>query len=177
MAQTYDVDFSSQGETISGTILLADGTTGSVANSDIDSFSLSGTGPVIFSYAAASDSGTGGGALEVANGDLYFNPPPWYLGQTGDLIMQSAYNGFGPLTFCGGGCPAGGSGRTSGPGMIVYGGGKTGIFSLADGLLLGTDPPASAPEIDPAGAMGGVTLLLGALAVMRGRRRIPRSYR
>jgi hypothetical protein len=30
---------------------------------------------------------------------------------------------------------------------------------------------ASAPEIDPAGMLGGVTLLLGGLAVLRGRRR------
>ncbi len=29
---------------------------------------------------------------------------------------------------------------------------------------------AAAPEIDPAGALSGVTLLLGGLAVMRGRR-------
>jgi hypothetical protein len=30
--------------------------------------------------------------------------------------------------------------------------------------------PASAPEIDPAGALSGLTLLLGGLAVVRGRR-------
>jgi hypothetical protein len=32
------------------------------------------------------------------------------------------------------------------------------------------DPPASAPEIDPAAAAAGLTLLLGGLAVLRGRR-------
>jgi hypothetical protein len=30
--------------------------------------------------------------------------------------------------------------------------------------------PVAAPEIDPASAMGGLTLLLGGLAVLRGRR-------
>jgi hypothetical protein len=33
----------------------------------------------------------------------------------------------------------------------------------------GTGHPVAAPEIDPAGAMGGLTLLLGGLAVLRGR--------
>jgi hypothetical protein len=32
------------------------------------------------------------------------------------------------------------------------------------------DPPAEAPEIDPASAMSALTLLAGALAVVRGRR-------
>lgn len=31
-------------------------------------------------------------------------------------------------------------------------------------------PPAAAPEIDPASAFSGLTLLLGGLAVVRGRR-------
>ncbi len=34
-----------------------------------------------------------------------------------------------------------------------------------------TTDPASAPEIDPAGMLSGLTLLLGGLAVVRGRRR------
>jgi hypothetical protein len=34
----------------------------------------------------------------------------------------------------------------------------------------GTDPPAAAPEIDPAGAMSAFTLLAGGLAVLRSRR-------
>jgi hypothetical protein len=33
----------------------------------------------------------------------------------------------------------------------------------------GTGHPLAAPEIDPAGAMSGLTLLLGGLAVLRGR--------
>jgi hypothetical protein len=35
-----------------------------------------------------------------------------------------------------------------------------------------TDPPAAAPEIDPAGAMSAFTLLAGGLAVLRSRRSI-----
>ena len=34
----------------------------------------------------------------------------------------------------------------------------------------GTDTPAAAPEIDPAGAMSAFTLLAGGLAVLRSRR-------
>jgi hypothetical protein len=33
-------------------------------------------------------------------------------------------------------------------------------------------PPVKAPEIDPASAMAGLTMLAGGLAVLRGRRRI-----
>ena len=33
-----------------------------------------------------------------------------------------------------------------------------------------TTKPVTAPEIDPASAMGGLTLLLGGLVVLRGRR-------
>jgi len=33
-------------------------------------------------------------------------------------------------------------------------------------------PPVQAPEIDPASAMAGLTMLAGGLAVLRGRRRI-----
>ncbi|HTB65968.1 MAG TPA: hypothetical protein VK727_07040 [Steroidobacteraceae bacterium] len=35
-----------------------------------------------------------------------------------------------------------------------------------------TDPPAAAPEIDPAGAMSAFTLLAGGLAVLRSRRSV-----
>ena len=33
-----------------------------------------------------------------------------------------------------------------------------------------SQPPASAPEIDPGSAMAGLTMLMGGLAVLRGRR-------
>jgi hypothetical protein len=36
-----------------------------------------------------------------------------------------------------------------------------------------TPTPMRAPEIDPASAMAGLTMLAGGLAVLRGRRRIP----
>lgn len=35
-------------------------------------------------------------------------------------------------------------------------------------------PPHRAPEIDPASAIAGLTLLAGGLAVLRGRRRAPK---
>jgi hypothetical protein len=41
-------------------------------------------------------------------------------------------------------------------------------FAIAPHVL--ATMPASAPEIDPAGALSGLTLLLGGLAVVRGRR-------
>jgi hypothetical protein len=43
--------------------------------------------------------------------------------------------------------------------------------SPAPRVINNSSPPATAaPEIDPASALGGLTLLLGGLAVVRGRR-------
>lgn len=36
--------------------------------------------------------------------------------------------------------------------------------------IFGHSPPTAVPEIDPAGALSAVTLLLGGIAVVRGRR-------
>ena len=52
----------------------------------------------------------------------------------------------------------------------------TAAAAYADGPLPSTVPPPDywrvhrAPEIDPAGAIAGLTLLAGGLAVLRGRR-------
>jgi hypothetical protein len=40
------------------------------------------------------------------------------------------------------------------------------------GPTQGSPPSVKAPEIDPASAMAGLTMLAGGLAVLRGRRRI-----
>jgi hypothetical protein len=46
------------------------------------------------------------------------------------------------------------------------------ILAATSGIALGIEvaPVVGAPEIDPASAMSGLTLLLGGLAVVRGRR-------
>jgi hypothetical protein len=41
---------------------------------------------------------------------------------------------------------------------------------FAEHIFATAPPTTSAPEIDPAGALSGLTLLLGGLAVVRGRR-------
>jgi hypothetical protein len=56
----------------------------------------------------------------------------------------------------------------------------TGVLTFSDGILVGSATaagfaPVTAPEIDPASAMGGLTLLAGALAVLRGRRALVRQ--
>jgi hypothetical protein len=38
-----------------------------------------------------------------------------------------------------------------------------------------TNPPFQAPEIDPASAMAGLTMLAGGLAVLRGRRKVSKD--
>jgi LPXTG-motif cell wall-anchored protein len=45
--------------------------------------------------------------------------------------------------------------------------GLVGVASASEGWWR---PTTSAPEIDPASAMAGLTMLLGGLAVLRGRR-------
>lgn len=39
-------------------------------------------------------------------------------------------------------------------------------------ISFSASPVASAPEIDPASAVGGLTLLIGSLVVLRGRRKV-----
>jgi hypothetical protein len=52
-------------------------------------------------------------------------------------------------------------------------GGSTGKHIGTAGVPRGTTPPqVSAPEIDPASAVGGLTLLAGAIVVLLGRRRV-----
>jgi hypothetical protein len=64
----------------------------------------------------------------------------------------------------------------------------TGLYSCANGGVSGTfkcptttltlvpTPPAKAPEINPASAASGLTLLFGILAVARGRRRFSQAW-
>jgi hypothetical protein len=44
------------------------------------------------------------------------------------------------------------------------------IFEWCPAPITPTAPPVRAPEIDPASAMAGLSLLAGGLAVLRGRR-------
>jgi len=59
------------------------------------------------------------------------------------------------------------------PGDCMFVGGGSSIQSI--GLAVPA-PPASAPELDPASLVGGLTLLFGLLAVVRGRRPRASTY-
>jgi hypothetical protein len=76
--------------------------------------------------------------------------------------------------------PLGGAAKSIGLSNVVFtiDENSTGIYSCSTtpGQIGGVGCPTTtltkAPEIDPASAAGGITLLLGGLSVMRGRRRI-----
>jgi hypothetical protein len=57
--------------------------------------------------------------------------------------------------------------KNDAPGDCMFFGGGSGTRSIG---LAAAAPPASAPELDPASLVGGLTLLFGLLAVFRGRR-------
>jgi hypothetical protein len=59
------------------------------------------------------------------------------------------------------------------PGDCMFIGGGSGIQSI--GLAVPA-PPASAPELDPASLVGGLTLLFGLVAVVLGRRPLAPTY-
>jgi hypothetical protein len=63
--------------------------------------------------------------------------------------------------------------KSDAPGDCMFVGGGSGIQSI--GLAVPA-PPASAPELDPASLVGGLTLLFGLLAVVRGRRPQASTY-
>jgi hypothetical protein len=82
----------------------------------------------------------------------------------------SGVNDHGSVGFSGGfkGTTSGGTGGSGGTGT---GGGTGGSGGSSGGGSSGGGGGMSAPEIDPASAASGLTLLLGSLLVLRGRLR------
>jgi hypothetical protein len=178
--------------TVTGTLILTSGASGYVMPDDIVGYDLTenfGSGltyTIAGTQANASVLGSAASALQVANGNLYYSPPAY--SSTGSIPnglyesnfassagIENSPGGFSYLDFQGPGIgetPSGGfatAGQTSGLLGTIDGL----FFGLNGGALLGSDPPsapAAAPEVDPEGAIAGLTLLAGALLVLRGRR-------
>lgn len=174
--------------TVTGTLILTAGTSGYVMPDDVISYDLTENFGSGFTYSIA---GTGANAsvldptasaLQVENGNLYYSPPPYST--TGSIpnglygsSFSSSTGGFSYIDFQGPGIGETPSGGFAVPGQTngLLGTLDGLFFDLTGGMQLGTDPPpapAAAPEIDPAGTMGGLTMLLGVAAVIRGRRRL-----
>jgi len=167
-------------ETIVGNITLAPGTTGLVPDSAITGFSFSSTAgdPFAFSTSGSTPSGiTGPGLFTVQGNDLLFTPLPWVAGSPCTSCDSNPYQvlSFGTtsyLDFQGpglAGFPAehGGAGPSPSGVGVRFEGASAG-WILSPGTVIGT---LAAPEINTQGAWPAVTLLVGGLAMLRGRRR------
>lgn len=183
-------------EAITGTITLAAGTTGAVPYNEILGYTLSSTlgNPVAFSISGNAAAGFGPSLFTVQGTDLLFTPLPFVPGTPcsscdanglQEVEFGNAHTE-GTVYFAGPGFDGypgdhGGNGYVGEPGGMSVGGyaidGSSlgeGNWAIPTGTVLGSDdPPASAqaaPEINPGGAGAAVTLLIGMLAAMRGRR-------
>lgn len=172
-------------ETVVGTITLAPGTTGAVPDAAITGYSFSSAlgDPVTFSTSGSAPSGElGPGLFTVQGNDLLFTPLPWVPSSPCTSCDNNPYQvlSFGSyqssyLDFQGPGLtgyPAvhGGAGPSP-PGLGVAFASTTGNESagwiLASGTVIGT---IAVPEISDRGALPAVTVLMGGLAILRGRR-------
>jgi len=174
-------------ETIVGNLTLAPGTTGLVPESAITGFSFSSTtgDPVAFATSGSIPSGIlGPGLFTVTGNDLLFTPLPWVPSSPCTTCDNNPFQvlSFGTsststyLDFQGPGLN-GIPGDHGAPGPTPSGLGvafetSTGVQSagwiLAPGAVVGT---LAAPEISTQGAWPAVTLLMGGLAILSGRRR------
>ena len=160
---TFDVNFTAGGgEQITGNLVYN--------GNQLTSWALQSVSPAApFSYSSV-EGGFGsegpGAVLSIANGDLIFAPASDEYSE----VYFDQYLGYNSLSNSI--KLIGSYGGPSCNNCVITPGGA---FSLAPGTILGIDPPSTgamaAPEIDPAGTFAGLTLLLGALAVARGRRR------
>lgn len=185
--ENFYVDFqlqsgSSANETIVGSLTLAPGTTGWVPDSAITGYSFSSAAGDPFAFSASGSTpsfSTGPGLFTVQGNDLLFTPLPWVPGSPCGTCDNNPYQvlSFGSYTstyveFQGPGLlgiPAehGGAGPTPSGFGIAFEGATDG-WTLAPGTVIGT---LAAPEISTPGAWPAVTLLVGGLAILRGRRR------
>jgi hypothetical protein len=167
---TYNVDFTTSfdNELIQGTITTDGQTANPLTASDITSWSLYATsGPAPFSFGGGPGSVTvfappGASPLTASATSLTYN-----FTEDASILFQSTGGnavGFQEITTA-----AGDDSFV----LVNTGGVSTQLNMLAAPTVIAT---VAAPEMDPASAAGGLTLLLGTLAVLRGRRAKPRDF-
>lgn len=98
----------------------------------------------------------GGCGLQIQNGNLE-------LGKGSSALLASL---FAPYTVCGIGDVNAGAGCTA-----ILSGSTIGSKFLSDGTVIALSPTTAAPEMNPASAASALTLLVGGLLVLRGRKR------
>jgi len=167
MAQVvYSVNFMADSERIVGTIDLAANSLGPLTPSEITGWSLSSVAgdPVSFAFASSDAgafvacSGAPGCGLTASKSALTF-----ISGVQADIFFSDP--------------AAGGSIAINTPAVVANGNFPAVLLNTPDSGLVGFQSikgmkiaTAAAPEIDPASAACGLTLLLGSLLVLRGRR-------
>jgi hypothetical protein len=163
MATTYDVSFNDGTEFIAGAI-VTDSNTGLLSANDITSFNLSGRGPVNFQ-----DDGSDGLACVIA----------CQLTATATQLIFTPTGGGNEFIafYTGGGVPFYNQMYLEGDDVVLVvpspslGGGPGYYFKDGYAGVIGTAiTSVAAPEIDPSSAAGGLALLVGGLAVLRGRK-------
>jgi hypothetical protein len=165
VAQVYDVNFNVSGEHITGSITVG-GETGTLAEPDISAFTFTGTGINTFNLSGTTlfCNGGGGCGLSANGGTLQF-------GFGSSSVFEDIFNCQNP-GYCGFLSMNSAGVYGSGNGAVTFdvSGQGNGQWDAQSGLSDLTLSPAAAPEIDPGFGASGLTLLLGGLLVLRGRR-------
>ena len=130
-----------------------------------------------FDYAGSTPSPHGSNS-QVTGGEGFYSAYDIEYTAVSPFFTQSSFEIDNALPFTSNGLPLFGAGAT-GSGAFFFGTYVTTGPGLPHDSGVQLDysitsfrqaPPTAAPEINPASALGGLTLLLGALAVLRGRR-------
>lgn len=174
--QDYSVNFMAGQDQITGNILLSSGASGPLVSSDVLSYSITGSGADPFAISGDSSSvasAASNSALTIENGAIVFTAAPYVTAGTTSTedVNPIDFTTFSYVRFESPDPLAGSIAEDGGQGMQFING-KYGFGSLflSDGQVLATSSPSAAPEIDPQGAVEGLTLLAGGLLLIRGRR-------
>jgi hypothetical protein len=131
-----------------------------------------------FNFADSAPSALGS-ASQVTGGSFFYGAyDSEYISRSSFEESTLSINDFTAAPFTAGGLPVLGA-NSVGTGSIFYAvnvsdsnGVKFDYGPKLDYSITSLTPVHTAPEMDPASAVGGITLLLGAIAVIRGRRRV-----
>jgi len=173
---TYTVNFMAESEKITGTITLAANSVGPVTSSEITGWAFSSVAgdPTQFSFASSDAgaavlcaAGTTQCGLTASASKITFTPlpqPTTCCGPISEIVFLAQNSSMNDVLAING--PGVGIGPS--PGVLITTSGGIAGYSLAAGSTIAKK--TKAPEIDPGAMASGLTLLLGSLLVIRGRR-------